>query len=599
MLMITAASIGTLKLADQAIREEGPFKKGDGPSKADVKEKEGLPPSYLEAVFPKMPEQRNLQPTSLPFIEAEGNKVAEDLKIHAGDFIDHNPKEVNKKITAFTKDKDLLPIFPPSVIQHKDLMYGLSEKYDIPVNVIATIMTMESAGKKDVESPAHNPLSPMAQGLFSVMPIHFEARKIDQKLWKDPQINGSVAMEVFKDFLNRSKEIHKGNSDAYIYQRALMGYNGGNAALEDNLPDEGNTNWANWESLIYGDNAMRFALTAQVAHELRTKGFSDTQVASKLSSYEIDARSYALSRFYAGFADEVGNPNTTRERLVQLNKEYIAVKARLGKAVVVDNVDYKKYLEQTTSGYQRSPALEVWASTNGGLIYDQPINWNEEEWKNLNTKKSGGIQIPRPSLPEIRIPGIETGKPKVKIQRQRDDQWKGDKKWDPEATCGSTTVAMILEAFGEDANPATVDKVFNDKGFREYSKGSIMRIVPEHGEEGGVIGWLREKKQYAVKKKSYDVQMIHDKKSSVETKTFNYQKAKELIDKGYLIIASGNINWLPDIGRGADHIFGINDIDLENRKFKVFDPWTGKESWHDDRGDDLEVFLYSYAVKPE
>lgn len=137
-----------------------------------------------------------------------------------------------------------------------------------------------------------------------------------------------------------------------------------------------------------------------------------------------------------------------------------------------------------------------------------------------------------------------------------------------------------------------------------------MRATAEPGEEGGVLSWLQETKQYDVKKKPYEVVLIHDKKASLESRYFNYAKAKELTKQGYLIVASGRVNWLKGIGPDADHIFGISDVDLDDETFKVFDPWSGKEEWHDTkehsefedidgRRDDMNVFYYSYAIKPK
>lgn len=630
MLITAAGAVAAWETGRRAMNNEWPFTDEEHTSSEVVTENEQLPPNLMEANFPKMPEAKNLQPTSLPFFDADANKEAEKIGVHAGDFIDYDGLKTNRKLTAFTKDKQLLPIFPPSVLQHKEVMYNLSEKYDIPVNVIATIMTMESAGNSQAESNKDNPdINQRAQGLFSVMPEHFIARNIKSpSMWKDRQTNGEVAMQVFKEILDRTRIEHKGKSDVYVYHRALMGYNGGTDAMVDPLPDEGGA-FTNWESLIYGDNAMRFALTAQVASQLREKGFNDIQVASRLSSFEIDARGDALGKFYNYFSEEMGRIRKEvaenklnmsaphiRARVLKLVEEYQGTKAVLGKEVVTANQtqglvsvypheNYKKYLAQTSVGIQRSPGMEVWAMTNGGLIYDQPINREEGAWRGMNTKRAGSSSSWIPRIPEITMPG-ETLKPKVTLENQLDPKHEGDPKWDGEAACAPTTLGMILKAFGEDATPAKVDKVFNTK-IDEYTKQPIhekgeptlVRYISEPGKEGGVISWLQEDKVYDVKKKQYEVRLIHDIKSGVEKQTFDLKKAEDFIKKGYLIVGSGLVNWVAWAGPGANHVFGINEVDLDNNQVQIFDPATGTEKWIKVNQENFKLFFFTYAVKPK
>ena len=43
----------------------------------------------------------------------------------------------------------------------------------------------------------------------------------------------------------------------------------------------------------------------------------------------------------------------------------------------------------------------------------------------------------------------------------------------------------------------------------------------------------------------------------------------------------------------------ITFVDEVNKKFLIFDPWTGEESWRDEKDDDFDAFTDSYAIKPK
>ena len=635
---LMVGSVAAAEATRRGLNHEWPFNDEETPTSAPVaKENGNQQPSYYESIFPQLPEQKNVEQTSLPFFDADANTEAKKLGLHAGNFFflrEDGLGEVYPKLEAFHKSKELLPIFPPSIIQHKEIIYKIADETGQAPNIIAFIMMKETGGIVDAESNTDNPdRSKRAQGLFGVMPANLIAAGVkDYDQMRDPLINGKVAMKVFNDYLTEAKRVYPKAAESYQYQRALMGYNGGYPGVRRPIRDAGDQNFANWESMIYGDDAMRFMIVGQVASQLREKGFSDLQIGSKMFSYEADARTAALAEWYHWFSNEVGKvrriedqigEDEAQTRIKNLTRSYLGIRDGLAIAAIPSDRDfvaelpgkqpydkYTKYLEQTTPGLQLNPALEVWASTTGGALFEQTINRDPKAWRLMDTKRPAkpGIlpNIPRPQLPEIKVPG-EVEKPKVPLMNQLGNEWKGDPNWDGTASCAPTTIAMILKAFGEDANPATVDKVFNnvtdeamDMPLHEKGESTLLRVVPVPGKEGGVLTWLQDKKQYPVKKKSYQVVMIHDKKRDEDVeRVFNYQKAKDLIDGGYLIVASGLVNWIPWAGRRADHVFGIRDVDVKNRKFLVFDPATGTESWRNDANDDLDYFHFSYALKPK
>lgn len=166
---------------------------------------------------------------------------------------------------------------------------------------------------------------------------------------------------------------------------------------------------------------------------------------------------------------------------------------------------------------------------------------------------------------------------------QLDIKWQQDPSWgNGISSCGPTTIAMVLARFGEKGiNPAVVDRIFQSKGIRIGPNGSTwFRGNPE---EKDVVTWLRKDKNYQVLE-LFD--SIFDPQKKLDLKD-----AKSMINNKNLIIGSGLPEWL---GR-ADHIFGISDVDIDTRRFMVFDPWGGTNSVKNISDANL---TYLYAVKP-
>lgn len=314
-----------------------------------------------------------------PFDDKGVNKAIKDLDLTAGSFFKIH-ESLMPKLKAFLAD-ELFPIFPPSVFQYKDLIYKLSRESGIAPNVIASLITIESAGNPQASSWVG------AQGLFQVMPLHFHNIGItDQQKMRDPETNGKVSMKVFNDFLRLSRSIYKNHypNHPLIYIRALMGYNGGNEAVSTRLsPDE---------SSFYGDHMIRFMLTAEVAARLRKLGMSDQEIVKKLSSHEINARAHALGNYhirnrpysylsYGTYTDALSQPVpwkyadsnlsvTTRDRLHQ---------------------DYNDYTDNPTSRlpYPASAGLRIWIHLGGRELLEQAsLNKDLAAWAKINSKKS-------------------------------------------------------------------------------------------------------------------------------------------------------------------------------------------------------------------
>lgn len=178
---------------------------------------------------------------------------------------------------------------------------------------------------------------------------------------------------------------------------------------------------------------------------------------------------------------------------------------------------------------------------------------------------------------------------KIILHDQTDPSWRFDDSWDPDFTCGPTVLSMVLSSFGESTNPAVIDRIFQDKGFREGRYGSTMfRNLPGYPD---VLSWLREEKKYQVVRVFDKAKFLND-----ASRDFDFDRAQTLLQQGYLIVASGVVNWIDKFPQGADHIFGIKAVDTEKGTFTIFDPWGGEEKAHS--LSELKQFIYAYAIKP-
>jgi hypothetical protein len=106
----------------------------------------------------------------------------------------------------------LSPIFTPEVQHWSEKIAGWAEAVQLDSNLVATVMQIESCGWANAES------SSGAQGLFQVMPWHFETG--DDML--DPDTNAERGLAYLALGLQRA------NGDAGL---ALAGYNGGHGLI--------------------------------------------------------------------------------------------------------------------------------------------------------------------------------------------------------------------------------------------------------------------------------------------------------------------------------------------------------------------------------
>jgi hypothetical protein len=129
-----------------------------------------------------------------------------------------------------------LNAFTPEVQRWGVQIERWAEDYDLPVELVAIVMQIESCGDPTAVSSAG------ARGLFQVMPFHFGAGED----WMDSEINATRGME----YLARSYQLSNGKIDL-----TLAGYNGGHSVIArhpSTWPAE-TQRYVYWGAGIWGD----------------------------------------------------------------------------------------------------------------------------------------------------------------------------------------------------------------------------------------------------------------------------------------------------------------------------------------------------------
>ncbi len=308
------------------------------------------------------------------FSNKDANEVLNKYGMNAGTFFKFDDSKVLEKMTAF-KSEQLYPIYPPSVIEQKDLIYKYAQKYHTHPNVIAMLMSIESAGNPDAGSNMG------AQGLMQAMPDKFSEsiRKNNPELMKNPDINIDVGANYFVNVCIPAalRELGgKYNADhPNVIAKAAIFYNGGPGHAEEKFEDLPE------ESKFYGDHIMRYILTSQIAGELRLKGYTDRRIVESLSSKELDARSFALQQFHS---NRNGN---------YLYSEYEEVIKKLGQAKIeAGNSFYQDYMKYRSNPFYELPlsvGARVWVGIGGiTLLSQMPKNMDKTEWLNIDTRRN-------------------------------------------------------------------------------------------------------------------------------------------------------------------------------------------------------------------
>lgn len=317
------------------------------------------------------------------FHDSRANEAAQKFRLNANSYWKTTPESMEAMTAnpAWTQEKTLLPIFPAAVMQYEDsVMRPVAEELGVPINVVAMIASIESAGNPEANSG-------VADGLFQVV-VKWHREKIDrvtsahdgrtlasdaerQAALREPYIGCRVGMEILRDYHNLVVDRTGMDENSPItWARALASYNGG--------PDEAAKDYSRMplESQLYAVHAIRYMQDAAIAAELRNgHSMNNAEIRAAMSNGEEDPMAYAYRGYgreikhrYAGSIEGyeqmwnaiIGDPSAPAElveRAGQLMDEYRQLPPE------------EKYQLPLT------PALRIW-TMQGGLGTFQTIEAN-------------------------------------------------------------------------------------------------------------------------------------------------------------------------------------------------------------------------------
>jgi len=147
-------------------------------------------------------------------------------------------RPVPEAISVQATSGSLPSVFTPEVQRWADDIHAWSDEYALPPTLVATVMQIESCGDARARSGAG------AQGLFQVMPFHFQSGETPE----DPQTNARRGLA----YLAKAMSLAGGDIDL-----ALAGYNGGLSRigqLPNDWPAE-TRRYVAWGTAIFADGS--------------------------------------------------------------------------------------------------------------------------------------------------------------------------------------------------------------------------------------------------------------------------------------------------------------------------------------------------------
>ena len=170
------------------------------------------------------------------------------------------------------KSGQISPIFSPQVQRWEPLIVSYANQFGLDPNAVATVMQIESCGDPYAQSHAG------AQGLFQVMPFHFEAHED----MLDPATNANRGVA----YLALGLDITNGDMG-----RAMAGYNGGHS-----IANKDSSHWHNetqryyyWGTGIYADAVAGNSSSERLQEWLQAGGAS---LCSQADSRDISVYGY-------------------------------------------------------------------------------------------------------------------------------------------------------------------------------------------------------------------------------------------------------------------------------------------------------------------
>lgn len=286
-------------------------------------------------------------------------------------------------------------------MEHADLLAKVADEEGLPVNILATIASMESGGNTNIASrDEHGRI--IAQGMIQVVarfhmdkiiPVaaqhgheiadgtailsrwraavssHSDTHFVDTipdivSAMADPEVNVRVGAMILKEFYEKAKEHTQAPDHPVTWVRALSEYNGGGAQAAATYEA------MSGESRHYADYAARFFMTAEIATQLRREGYDDNEIQAALHSAETDARAYA----YEKYKGKTGvNERSSVDDLNHLWRE-LAREKLTDPILVKAYTDYKhgvRDTKDTTFRFPLSPGLRMHLAHGGWSLFSR------------------------------------------------------------------------------------------------------------------------------------------------------------------------------------------------------------------------------------
>lgn len=329
--------------------------------------------------------EADTSPKNEAFDSADANEVAAGLLIDRTSYWKTTTETMSAIMenSRWEEEDSLLPIYPAAVMDYEDAMKKVADELDIPINIVAIIASIESAGLTHADSGPAN-------GLFQVVPsIHFdridrvavengkqepvdEAERI--KVLQDPYMGCRIGMEILLEYRDEAIRNNAGlrPESPIIWARALASYNGG--------PSNAGKQYSKMplESQLYAMHAIRYITDAAVASGLRQdKGMSDQEIHDAMTSKQVDRDTYA----YSEYIDQVGGMDSIQDyELVWSTIAGDNQDKRIGGIVK----EARRKFDKGESGYKLplTPALRIWTAHGGlSLLRRVPKNNEPEAYK--------------------------------------------------------------------------------------------------------------------------------------------------------------------------------------------------------------------------
>ena len=202
-------------------------------------------------------------PADRAAVQPAGMLVSEPMRLTSMESEQHSQEQPSAK-PGTESTLTISPVFTREVMYWEPKILEWSKMYNLDPDIIATIMQIESCGDPGAASYAG------AQGLFQVMPFHFDAGED----MLDPDTNAMRGMAFF------NRQLEYTGWDIYL---SFAGYNGGYAASGSSYPY-----WASetkryftWAKGIYDDAKAGLTDSPTLQHWLQAGGVGGCQRAAE------------------------------------------------------------------------------------------------------------------------------------------------------------------------------------------------------------------------------------------------------------------------------------------------------------------------------